>query len=35
MHGYDKVDDIIVWGVVSKYLPLLYAELKQKIPNEF
>jgi len=23
IHGYDKVDDVIVWGIVSKQLPLL------------
>lgn len=21
IHGYDKIDDIIVWGIISKHLP--------------
>ena len=35
IHGYDKVDDIIVWGVISKYLPILYEEIKLMIPENF
>jgi uncharacterized protein with HEPN domain len=27
IHGYDKIDDVIIWGIVSKHLP----ELKAKI----
>jgi uncharacterized protein with HEPN domain len=23
IHGYDKVDDVIIWGIISKQLPLL------------
>lgn len=23
IHGYDKVDDVIIWGIISKDLPLL------------
>lgn len=23
IHGYDKVDDVIIWGIVSRQLPLL------------
>ena len=23
IHGYDKIDDVIIWGIVSKQLPLL------------
>lgn len=23
IHGYDKIDDVIIWGVISKNLPLL------------
>jgi uncharacterized protein with HEPN domain len=29
IHGYDKVDDIVIWGIVTKYLP----KLKQEIEN--
>jgi len=21
IHGYDKVDDVVVWGIVSNHLP--------------
>ena len=23
IHGYDKIDDVIIWGIVSKHLPIL------------
>jgi len=23
IHGYDKIDDVIIWGIVSKQLPIL------------
>jgi len=31
IHGYDKVDDIIVWGIVSKDLPQLKEEVDKLI----
>ena len=27
IHGYDKVDDVIVWGIISKKLPELRKEV--------
>lgn len=27
IHGYDKVDDVVIWGIVSKNLP----ELKKEV----
>jgi len=27
IHGYDKVDDVIIWGIISKYLPELRKEI--------
>ncbi len=27
IHGYDKVDDVIIWGIVSNHLPKLKAEI--------
>lgn len=27
IHGYDKVDDVVIWGIISKNLP----ELKKEI----
>ncbi len=23
IHGYDKIDDVIIWGIISKQLPIL------------
>jgi uncharacterized protein with HEPN domain len=28
IHGYDKVDDVIIWGIISNHLPLLLSEVK-------
>lgn len=27
IHGYDKIDDEIIWGVIIKHLPLLKSEV--------
>ncbi|HNX36022.1 MAG TPA: DUF86 domain-containing protein [Kiritimatiellia bacterium] len=27
-HGYDSIDDAIVWGIVSGHLPLLISEVE-------
>ena len=29
IHGYDKVDDVIVWGIISKHLPELKIQVKK------
>jgi len=29
IHGYDKVDDVIIWAIVTKHLPPLKAEVEQ------
>ena len=28
IHGYDKVDDVIIWGIVSNHLPKLLEEVE-------
>ena len=28
IHGYDNVDDVVIWGIVSKHLPKLLEEVK-------
>ncbi len=28
IHGYDKVDDVVIWGIISKNLPELNKEVK-------
>ena len=29
INGYDKIDDVIIWGVISKNLPLLKNQIEQ------
>jgi len=31
IHGYDKVDDVITWGIISKDLPKLQKQLERLI----
>lgn len=33
IHGYDKVDDVVVWGIVSKHLPKLKNEIADYLEN--
>ncbi len=33
IHGYDKIDDEIIWGVIVKHLPLLKTEISQLLKN--
>ncbi len=28
IHGYDKVDDVVIWGIVTNHLPNLLSEIK-------
>ena len=28
IHGYDKIDDVIIWGIVSRQLPLLNEQIQ-------
>jgi uncharacterized protein with HEPN domain len=27
IHGYDKVDDVVIWGIISNHLPILKEEV--------
>lgn len=29
IHGYDKVDDVVIWGIISNHLPKLYSEVNR------
>jgi len=29
IHGYDRVDDIIIWGIISKHLPQLKKQVEE------
>jgi uncharacterized protein with HEPN domain len=31
IHGYDKIDDALVWGVIVKHLPILKNEISKLI----
>lgn len=33
IHGYDKIDDVIIWGIISKQLPLLKLQVDELIKN--
>jgi uncharacterized protein with HEPN domain len=33
IHGYDEVEDVVIWSIVIKHLPILHAEIK-KIINQ-
>ena len=34
IHGYDAVDDVVIWGIVSKHLPKLQKEIEELLENE-
>jgi len=29
IHGYDRIDDVIIWGIISKQLPLLKSQVDE------
>ena len=34
IHGYDKIDDVVIWGIVSKKIPLLKKQVKELLARE-
>ena len=34
IHGYDKVDDVVIWGIVSNHLPKLRNEIELLLEKE-
>lgn len=34
IHGYDKVDDVIMWGIISNHLPKLKKEIDNYLDQE-
>lgn len=34
IHGYDKVDDVIVWGIISMHLPLLRKQVENLLMED-
>ena len=33
IHGYDKVDDVLIWGIIKKDIPRLKAQVIKLIAN--
>jgi uncharacterized protein with HEPN domain len=31
IHGYDKVDDVIIWGIVNNHLPILKEQVEHSL----
>ena len=34
IHGYDKVDDVVVWGIITNHLPNLKKEIEEYLKEE-
>ena len=34
IHGYDKVDDVVIWGIISNHLPKLKNEIEEYLETE-
>lgn len=34
IHGYDKVDDVVIWGIISNHLPKLKKEIDEYLNEE-
>lgn len=34
IHGYDKVDDVVIWGIVTIHLPKLKVEIEELLGKE-
>lgn len=34
IHGYDKIDDVIVWGIISKQLPILKKQVDELLEEK-
>ena len=33
IHGYDKVDDVVIWGIISNHLPKLKYEIEKLLKD--
>ncbi len=34
IHGYDRIDDVIIWGIISKQLPILQKQVETLLKEE-
>lgn len=35
IHGYDKIDNEIIWGTIVRHLPILKQEINELLRNDF
>jgi len=33
IHGYDRIDDVIIWGIISKQLPILQRQVESLLKD--
>jgi uncharacterized protein with HEPN domain len=34
IHGYDKIDDVIIWSIISRHLPVLKKQVEELLGKE-
>lgn len=34
IHGYDKIDDVIIWNIISRQLPILRKQVEELLEKE-
>ena len=34
IHGYDRIDDVIIWGIISKQLPILQKQVEALLKDK-
>jgi len=34
IHGYDRIDDVIIWGIISKQLPILQKQVETLLKDQ-
>jgi len=34
IHGYDKIDDVIIWDIISRQLPILRKQVEELLQKE-
>jgi uncharacterized protein with HEPN domain len=34
IHGYDKVDDAVIWGILKRHIPILKDDIESHLEEE-
>jgi uncharacterized protein with HEPN domain len=34
IHGYDKIDDVIIWSVITRHIPILKEQIETLLEKE-